>query len=56
MFADRPLDTPEQVRARWERMNRLEAELRASIARRQAIVDKWRREGLLPPEDPRRRI
>jgi hypothetical protein len=56
MFTDRPLDTPAQVRARWERMDRLEAELRASVERRLAIVNKWRREGLLPPEEQRRRV
>jgi len=56
MFADRPLDTPEQVRARWEEMERLEAKLRASLARRKAVIEKWRAEGLLPPEEPRRRF
>lgn len=56
MFADKPLDTPEEVRARWERMDRLAAELRASVERRMAIVEKWQAEGLLPPEEPRRRV
>jgi hypothetical protein len=37
-------------------MERLAAELRASVARRKAIIDKWRAEGFLPPEEPRRRV
>jgi hypothetical protein len=56
VFAERRLATPDEVRARQERMERLLEELRASVARKKAIVDKWRAEGLLPPEEPRRRI
>lgn len=56
MPTERHLATPEEVRARHERMDRLLEELRASIARKKLIVDGWRAEGLLPPEEPRRRI
>jgi hypothetical protein len=47
-------DAPEEVRARHERMHRLIDELRESVERKKAIVARWRAEGRLPPEEPRR--
>jgi hypothetical protein len=37
-------------------MDRLLEELRAAVARKKAIVARWRAEAGLPPEEPRRRI
>jgi hypothetical protein len=46
----------DEVRARHERIDRLLEELRASVRKRRAITDRWRAEGILPPEEPRRRF
>jgi hypothetical protein len=48
--------TDEERRMRRKRTDRLIQELRASIDRRKAIVADWRVEGILPPEQPRRRF
>jgi hypothetical protein len=56
MRTERLPDTDEMVRARHERMDRLLEELRASVERKKAIVARWRAEGRLPPEEPRRRF
>jgi hypothetical protein len=37
-------------------MDRLLEELRAANARKKAIFDRWRAEGILPPKEPRRRV
>ncbi len=56
MSTERRFATAEEVRARHDRMDRLLDELRASISRKKAIIEEWRAEGLLPPEEPRRRF
>ena len=56
MPSERRLSTPEEVRARHERIDRLLEELRASVTRKKAIVERWRAEGRLPPEEPRGRF
>ena len=43
--------TPEEVRARRERIDRLGEKARASIARRRRIIARLQAEGRLPPED-----
>jgi hypothetical protein len=50
------LATDEEVRARHERMDRLLEELRASVAKKMAVVERWREEGRLPPAESRRRF
>jgi hypothetical protein len=56
LSTERRFATDEEVRARRARMRRRLKTWGESIERRQAMVDEWRREGLLPPEEPRRRI
>jgi hypothetical protein len=56
MRTERLPDSAEVVQARHERMDRLLDELREAVERRRAIFAKWRAEGLLPPEEPRRRF
>jgi hypothetical protein len=56
VFTDRVPDSDEVVRARHARINRLLEEMRASIERQKMVIDKWRAEGILPPEEPRRRF
>jgi hypothetical protein len=46
----------EERRMRRQRADRLVQELHASVERRKAIVADWRAEGILPPEQPRRRF
>jgi hypothetical protein len=41
-------------RVREERIDRLRDELRELFRQNEVIFDKWRREGILPPEEPRR--
>jgi hypothetical protein len=43
-------------RARDERMDRRLANVRAQIAILDEIIDEWRAEGLLPPEEPQPRV
>jgi hypothetical protein len=42
--------------AREERIDRLMAEFDALQRKNQVIIDEWRAKGILPPEEPRRRI
>ncbi len=56
MAAKGRLNTREEIQARHERIDRLMEEWRASVVRNKAIVEKWRAEGILPPEVPRRRV
>jgi uncharacterized protein YnzC (UPF0291/DUF896 family) len=41
-------------RAREERIDRLREEFRELLRQNEVLFDKWRREGILPPEEPRR--
>jgi hypothetical protein len=43
-------------RAREERIDRLREELRELFRQNEVIFDKWRREGILPPEEPRKNL
>ena len=43
-------------RGREERIGRLIEEARALLRQNQAVFDRWRAEGILPPEEPRRRV
>jgi aminoglycoside phosphotransferase family enzyme len=43
-------------RARKERIDRLLEEARELLRKNEAIFDRWRAEGILPPEEPRRRF
>ena len=43
-------------RARKERIRRLDEEFHSLMRQNELIFDKWRREGILPPEEPRRRF
>ena len=56
MSAGRTHQVEDEMEARQERIYRLLSELRASVDRKKAVVEQWRREGLLPPEEPRRRF
>ena len=42
--------------ARERRIDRLREEFRELTRRNQLIFDRWRAEGILPPEEPRRRV
>jgi len=43
-------------RARKERIDRLLEEARELQRRNAMVFDRWRAEGILPPEEPRRRV
>jgi hypothetical protein len=43
-------------RARKERIQRLSEEFDDLLRQNEVIFDKWRAEGILPPEEPRRRF
>jgi hypothetical protein len=43
-------------RAREERIDRGFEELRELFRKNRATFDRWRAEGILPPEEPRRRF
>jgi hypothetical protein len=43
-------------RAREERIGRRLEEVRGLLRENQVIFDRWRAEGILPPEEPRRRV
>lgn len=43
-------------RAREERIRRLDEEFNDLMRQNRVIFDKWRAEGILPPEEPRRRF
>jgi hypothetical protein len=43
-------------RARKERIDRLLEEARDLQRKNRVIFDRWRAEGILPPEEPRRRV
>ncbi len=46
----------ERDRAREERIRRLDEEFLELLRQNEVIFDKWRAEGILPPEEPRRRF
>lgn len=50
------LERQDKRRAREERIQRLDEEFYDLMRQNDAIFAKWRREGLLPPEEPRRRF
>ena len=56
MSVEKSSDIEAEFQARQERIRRLLGELRASVDRKKAMVEQWRAEGLLPPEEPRRRF
>jgi hypothetical protein len=43
-------------RAREERIRQLDEEFLELMRQNEVIFDKWRAEGILPPEEPRRRV
>jgi hypothetical protein len=49
-------DRRTEKRARTERIDRLWEEFDTLLRENEAIFDKWRAEGLLPPEEPHRRF
>ena len=49
-------DRTNEKQARRERIDRLWKEFDTLLQENEAIFDRWRAEGLLPPEEPRRRI
>jgi hypothetical protein len=48
--------TTGRQQARRERIDRLWKEFDMLLRENEAIFDKWRAEGLLPPEEPPRRV
>lgn len=49
-------DRRAEKQARRERIDRLWDEFDTLLRENEAIFDRWRAEGLLPPEEPRRRF
>ena len=43
-------------RAREERVSRRLEEVRELLRKNEVVFDRWQAEGILPPEEPRRRI
>jgi hypothetical protein len=56
MSREQRLRIEEEERARDERIERLSEALRESMRRTRAIFDELRERGILPPEEPRRRV
>lgn len=56
MVDDGRFATPEEVKARQERIRRGIAELRELAARKRAMFERWEAEGLVKPARPRRRF
>ena len=48
--------TTKERRAREERISRRLDEVRGLLRENQVVFDRWRAEGILPPEEPRRRV
>jgi hypothetical protein len=53
---DVPKVPTKERRAREERIGRRLEEVRGLLRENQVIFDRWRAEGILPPEVPRRRV
>jgi hypothetical protein len=48
--------SPEDAQLRFDRIDRLLKEVRELHRKNRAILDDWRAKGILPPEEPRRRV
>jgi hypothetical protein len=54
--SDMPKVATRERQAREERIRRRLEEVRGLLRENQVIFDRWRAEGILPPEEPRRRF
>jgi hypothetical protein len=53
---ERSSGSTEDAQVRFDRIDRLLKEVRELQRKNRAILDEWRAKGILPPEEPRRRV